>query len=164
MRSSPPWRLVLVPSLSTLSVRTHLGGAWVAGAFVDSWSGRNRSFSGRAILSLEIIRRRRVVLVSDTTVPGRHVPFQDGMCRSWTACAVPERHMPCLYSSASLEMDLPSLREEAARIFEELNLTPEQKQPDGVCQMRKLPVIPEDHARSRWEFQHYSMWLPVIVM
>ncbi|CAL8346780.1 unnamed protein product [Gadus morhua 'NCC'] len=34
--------------------------------------------------------------------------------------------LPTLYSSACLEMDLPSLLEEAARIFEELHLTPEQ--------------------------------------
>ena len=34
--------------------------------------------------------------------------------------------LPTLYSSTSLEMDVPSLLEEAARIFEELHLTPEQ--------------------------------------
>ncbi|KAL0973730.1 hypothetical protein UPYG_G00210210 [Umbra pygmaea] len=33
---------------------------------------------------------------------------------------------PTLYSSTRLELDLPALLEEAARIFEELHLTPEQ--------------------------------------
>ena len=34
--------------------------------------------------------------------------------------------LPTLYSSTRLEFDLPALLEEAARIFEELHLTPEQ--------------------------------------
>ncbi|KAJ7983426.1 hypothetical protein DPEC_G00378700 [Dallia pectoralis] len=59
--------------------------------------------------------------------------------------------LPTLYSSTRFELDLPKLLEEAARIFEELHLTPQQMGNEDTARESYLKAMRDLHVNfARW--------------